>query len=780
MRHQHIRIAREEPSNERKPGKPPRKPLPDDPRGVGTRLQASLRRALESDTSAYGYDVRRLLKLEVAAGFRPEDLAAIQGIEVLSQEEKTVVLAFADARAVETFEQRLTMLARNGTVTKKEIFFALSAFENWTPEDRKGVALARYNAPDGAVFVVDVELWPLAKPSERLTMLARFDAFLEEHEIEKLDSLDKTSLLMCRVRTSSAGLNDLLSHRDVRLVDLPPRYGLETELLTIDVNQLPQIDSPPDGAALIGILDSGIVSAHPMLGVAVGEAAGFVPPDREPSDASGHGTRVAGLALYGDIRTCVQQGRFVPELRLLSGRVFDNDGQDQSRFVEKSVEEAVRYFHGAYGCRVFSFSYGDQNKVYDGRHVRGLSYVLDSLARELGVLFVVPTGNLRGEDIPENPANTYPSYLLEESSRLLDPAPALNALTVGGVSLFEADVNAQRYENYLEGIPIAHTDQPAPFTRCGPSINGAIKPDIVEHAGNLAIPRHDGGLEHRRLGVLSLNHSFASGPPFNEAIGTSYAVPQVAHVAARLLNHLPEASANLLRALLIAHARWPEPTIALLTSENGRLDTKSLVNLCGYGRIQRDALFESLDNAVTLYSEDTLQNDHHHFYELPLPSDLWLPGKRSREITICLAHSPDVRTTRVDYRATQLSFHLVSKSDLATVSDWFKKARAEDAAKVAEYSYGRSVTAAMRGKGIVQCATWHFETARSVDDFKLFVVVTRHDVGWSDVRATPEPYALTITIEDRENVTGQLYNQIQERLQQREQVRLRTRARTAR
>ncbi|EQD42298.1 Peptidase S8 and S53, subtilisin, kexin, sedolisin domain protein, partial [mine drainage metagenome] len=151
----------------------------------------------------------------------------------------------------------------------------------------------------------DVELWPLAKPGERLTMLARFDAFLAEREIEKLDSLDKTSLLMCRVRTSSAGLNDLLSHRDVRLVDLPPRYGLETELLTIDVNQLSQIDPPPDGVALIGILDSGIVGAHPMLGVAVGEAVGFVPPDREPSDASGHGTRVAGLALYGDIRTCV-------------------------------------------------------------------------------------------------------------------------------------------------------------------------------------------------------------------------------------------------------------------------------------------------------------------------------------------------------------------------------------------------------------------------------------------------------------------------------------------
>ena len=778
MRHQHIRIVREEPNNERKPKQPPPKQVPANPADFGQRLQTSLHQAMAADISAHGYDDRRLLKLNVAAGFRADDLAHIPGIEVLSQENKTVVLAFADARGMDEFEQRLSTLARNGTVTRKEILFALSSFDSWTPADRTGAALSKYAIPEIGPFTVDVELWPLVKPSERLSMMSKLKEWLPTQNIEKLDELDKDSLLMIRVRTTKAGLDELLRHRDVRLIDLPPSFGLETSLLTTDINELPAIDPPPDTAALVAVLDTGVVSGHPLLASAVAEAAGFIPPNRDFVDSNGHGTRVAGVALYGDVRKNIEDGSFVPELRLLSGRVFANDGQDQSRFVEKNVEDAVRSFHGDYGCRVFCLSYGDRNRVYDGRHIRGLAYVLDSLSRELGVLFVVPTGNLQTDELPSNPTSTYPKYLFEASSRLLDPAPALNVLTVGGLALFEADVNAQAHESTIESTPIARANQPSPFTRSGPSVNGAIKPDLVDHAGNLSVSRN-GIIERRRLGVLSLNKDYSIGSPFNEHVGTSFAAPQIAHVAARLLNHLPEASGNLLRTLLVTHARWPEATTAQF-STSGKLDTESLLRLCGYGQVRTDALFESLDTAVTLYAEDTLQDNHHHFYELPLPADLWLAGKRNREITVSLAYSPEVRTTRIDYRATELSFRLVSKPDLNTVSEWFKKARQAGADEVAEYGNGRNVTARDRTKGTLQCATWRFPTARSPDSFKLFLVVTRHDANWSAVKSMPEPYAITIAIQDRENVEAKLYQQIQQHLLLREQVRVRVRARSTR
>jgi hypothetical protein len=79
------------------------------------------------------------------------------------------------------------------------------------------------------------------------------------------------------------------------------------------------------------------------------------------------------------------------------------------------------------------------NKVYDGRHVRGLAYTLDRLTREIGVLFVVPTGNLHLSELPADARERYPDYLLADFARLLDPATALNALTVGGIAQKRSD-----------------------------------------------------------------------------------------------------------------------------------------------------------------------------------------------------------------------------------------------------------------------------------------------------------------------------------------------------
>src|SRR5690606_28336252 len=208
-------------------------------------------------------------------------------------------------------------------------------------------------------------------------MIESFRAWLDESRIEFLDSLCQPSLVMVRVRclrTQAERL--LLHHRDVRGVDLPPRLGIEVGVLQTDIGQFSPPLAPTDAAPVIAILDSGLTAGHPLIGPAVAEAAGFVLPERATSDnmPDGHGTLVGGLALYGDVADSIERGRFVPVLRLLSGKVFEDDGTDQTTFVERSVEDAVRYFAEEYGCRVFNLSYGDLNKVYDGRHLRGLAY----------------------------------------------------------------------------------------------------------------------------------------------------------------------------------------------------------------------------------------------------------------------------------------------------------------------------------------------------------------------------------------------------------------------
>lgn len=776
MAYEHLKFSRESPLHDRhkRPDKRPRF-RPEDPRAYGAVLRQTFEVARQRAAEDLdGYDDRVLFKVQLRDDAMVPELWRIPGVELVSQEDKTVVLAFADRRGLTEFESRLSSLARNGTATRAEIFYALQGFDHWTAEDRNGAALRQQGFPRTETFILDVELWPLDRADQRSTMLVAFVAGLRGHGIEKLDDLNQPSLVMVRVRcTRTQAESLLLKHRDVRMVDLPPRTGVTIEVLTSDVNRFPAPPLPPENAPSIAVLDAGLTGNHPLLASAVGDAQGYLAPARQSHDnpPHWHGTFVSGLALYGDFAECLRQGRFVPQLRLFSGKVFEDDGTDQTEFVEKAVEEAVRDLHDQYGCRVFNLSYGDYNKVYDGRHVRGLAYTLDRLTRELGVLFVVPIGNLLPAELPRDPRRNYPDYLFADEARLIDPAPALSALTVGGLARHTATRDAQGHPQNIEDLPIALEDQPFPLGRCGPSINGAIKPDLVDHAGNIAVMRSGGRTRQTGLGLLSTCGDFANGRPFAEDIGTSYAAPQVAHRAARLLETLPDASANLLRSLLSAHARWPKACEDLLNHGDNAEGRKRLLQLVGYGRIDEDALYRSVDQAVTLLAEDQIANDKCHFYELPIPDCFWSAGRRQREITVALSYSPDIRTTRLDYRMSKLWYSLVKAADLDEVERAFQRNREEG---MGEISTNRWIANDKRKLGTLQVSRWGFKLPPRNGE-KIFAVVTRQDTPWGNVADDQESYALVAVLADRENAQINLYAQVRAQLEARAQVRARAR-----
>jgi hypothetical protein len=777
MAYEHLRFSREAPLTERHRRRGGGVPPPPDPRGFGAGLRRTFETAKQPAADELtGYDNRVLFKVQLRDNVSLPDLEQIPGVELVSHEDKSIVLAFANATGLETFESRLTSLATNGVATRKELLYALESFDHWTAEDRKGAALRQQGFEENEPFVLDVELWPLTRQDQRQALLEAFRTFLTEQGIEKLDELNQPSLIMARVRCSKAQAEDfLLKHRDVRMVDLPPRAGVSVALLLTDINQLPQIPEPSEDAPAVAILDTGLTTGHPVLANAVGDAQGYLAPTRAANDNQPwHGTLVSGLAVYGDVQECLRQGQFIPQLRLFSGKVFEDGNNNQTTFVEKAVEEAVRALREQYGCKVFNLSYGDENKVYDGRHVRGLAYTLDRLTRELGVLFIVPTGNLKISDLPADPRASYPDYLLEDRARLLDPSPALNALTIGGLARYTATRDAQRHPDNIEDFPIALADQPFPLGRSGLSIGKAIKPDLVEHAGNLAVGRIGNRRSHGGLGIISTSGDFANGHPFVEDIGTSYAAPQVAHRAARLLSVVPNASdmpANLLRALLAAHAHWPSASVELLNSTNDAAGKERLLKLIGYGRIDDEALYRSIDQAVTLLAEDRIVNDKCHIYELPIPDDFWSSGKRQREVTVALAYSPDIRTTRLDYRMTKLWFNLVKANTLDEVETAFTRNRVEG---LPELTTNRSITNDDRKAGTLQVSRWAFKLPPQQPG-KLFVVVTRQDAVWGAVADGEEPYALVTTIADRENEQVNLYAQIRAQLEARAQARARAR-----
>lgn len=771
----HLRLIREQPVNQRRQRRPPLPPgEPRDPKDFGARLRARLQRAEElAAENLGGFDDRRLIKLELNTPLDPDQIRHIaEEIEIVSQEDKRIILAFASASALEAFEGKLAALAEGGRPTYRNVLYALEDVGAWSDEDRTGWALGHEGWPVQWPTLLDVELWPAFTAADDERCWRGFEDWLGKQKIEKRDAVKRPGLLLYRLRVDAEQARLLLRHRDVRTVDLPPRHGLDVRLLQTEAQNLPAVAAPGEGAPGICVLDSGIAGGHPMLGPAVGDAQSFL-ADLGSEDEHGHGTLIGGLALYGDVEAALRDRRLTPALRLFSGRVLDAENLNESGFVENHVEQAVRYFHREYNCRVFNLSYGDSRKPYTGRHVRGLAVTLDTLARELSVLFVIPTGNFTGtQDIPADWRADYPRYLLHPEAALIDPAPALNALTVGSLARWDATFNSQRYTNDPAERPIALRDQPSPFTRSGPSVGNAIKPELVAYGGNWAVQTRDTSQWRlpQGLGEISTCKDFATGRVLAEECGSSFSAPQVAHLAARILAEHPEADHNLLRALLVAHARWPERVETLLSEREDRL------RICGYGKVDETALERSTEREVTLTAADGIPDRCHHFYEIPLPQEFMEGPHRTRELVVALAHSPAVRTTRLSYKSCDMEFRFVWSDDLATITRMFNAATSRDDYQRIPEATGPRIGARNRGAGTVQVDAW---TLRRVTGQRrmqrAFVVVTRIDEMWGrSVTLTEEPYAMVVVMQDRGNAEARLYSQIQARLRARIQTRLRT------
>jgi hypothetical protein len=512
----HLRLAREQPVNARRSRRPPFSARPPkDPRGFGARLRERLLRAEElAAQNLGGFDDRRLIKLELSAALDPDQIQHIsEEIEIVSQEDKTVILAFATEGALQAFEAKLAVLAAGGRPTYLNVLYALEDFDAWSEQDRMGWAAKEEGWPTAWPALFDVELWPTFAADGDERCWRGFEEWLGKNGIEKRDAVKSPGLLLYRLRVNADQTQLLLRHRDIRTVDLPPRYSMDIRLLHTQLQDLPPVAAPSDNAPAITVLDSGVATDHPLLAPAVGDAQSFL-DGLAAEDQHGHGTLVAGLALYGDLEVALRAARLTPALRLFSGRILDAQNEAAHGFIENYVEQAVRYFHREYGCRVFNLSYGDLRKPYTGRHVRGLAVTLDTLARELSVLFVVPTGNFMGtEATPGDWRAEYPRYLLQPEAVLIKPAPALNALTVGSFARWDATSNSQRYQDDPGERPIALRNQPSPVTRAGPSVGRAIKPELVAYGGNWAVQGRDVRQWRLRqgLGELSTCSEFAGG-----------------------------------------------------------------------------------------------------------------------------------------------------------------------------------------------------------------------------------------------------------------------------
>jgi hypothetical protein len=277
---------------------------------------------------------------------------------------------------------------------------------------------------------------------------------------------------------------------------------------------------------------------------------------------------------------------------------------------------------------------------------------IDNLTWQKDILFIVAAGNLppdgrigltrlsAREHIGAN--RLYPDYLLEDSSRIANPAQSFQALTVGSIAL-----NSYHAPPYSS---IAQKDKPSAFSCSGFGIWNTIKPEVVEYGGDLVkdentppniIIRNDVCPELVRS---TLNGGSAVG---TDKVGTSFAAPKVSHIAARLAAELPNESCLLYRALIVQSARWPEWTMA------DDVNKLHVLRQIGYGLPNVDRALGNAPNRITLMTtgERRIVAKQAHVYQVKLPEQLRSQGE-SLEILleVTLSYKAQPRRTRRNRR----------------------------------------------------------------------------------------------------------------------------------
>jgi len=743
------------------------------------RVRLAVEEALESHARlrTTTVDPELIVRVRVSHAV-PEEQWERAGLAVLGHDGNDSVILFSSDTQLQEFRVRLAAYGEGVPAGQKNpqydsLVGAIEELRGLEPRDRIGPALraegflSSESFDSESTFRLDVELWEVGTSrDDRARQVAQLDTEIGERGGELADRYIGISFSAIRVIGNGDIVRWLLTLPIVRTIDRPPESDRHAaHLLEGNIADIGDVQPPEEGAPLIGIIDSGVNRGHPILQEVVATQIS-APTSLGVNDEYGHGSRVGAIGAYGNVRECLERRDFQPQARLASGKIVNDDGNfDERRLVPSQIDEVVRALHAA-GCRIFNISLGDRQSSYSGGKVGLWTAVVDLLARELDILFVISCGNYEHaprDGNPEDHLTGYPKYLATSESRILEPAPAANALTVGAIA-HSAAVRERRTGDV--GLrPIAAVGEPAPFTRCGPGVGGSIKPELCDDGGNIV---YDGltqaVLSQPEVEVFTVHHRYLERL-FTTVRGTSYAAPLVSHKASIVLGAFPGASANLIRALLVNSAGIPQEAVDKLRS----IDNDAVTRICGYGIPDPIVATTSDTNRVVLYADAQIGLDKFYVYEVPIPG-IFATTKGDRRVRVTLAFDPPTRHTRASYLGVEMSFRLVRGRTLDQVIEHFRKRNVESEGRHAEleatYNCKFDVGPQVRERGTLQSAT--FTMKRNPLDYgEIYYLVVRCERQWHPSEYDLQRFAVVVELMHTADIP--LYERVRERLE----VRLR-------
>lgn len=505
--------------------------------------------------------------------------------------------------------------------------------------------------------------------------------------------LDRTVILVYATKTQlSHSIHILGLIAEVRTVkdtaDFYTSMNQKEQKQWID-DALSRINPPPKNSPYICILDTGINEAHPLLKpIANTVDMHSYHPAWGSDDRKGHGTNMAGLAIYGDI-TAMLSHNFSINLthRLESVKILPNSGNNDKLLYGAIINDCIARveIEQPYRARTFYMAVTTLDGINRGRP-SSWSAVIDGITSgyfdESQRLMIISAGNTE-----EPKRHQYPDSNLTDE--IHDPAQSWNALTVGAYTE-KVWLDKQYSDNNWTIIAPFGDLSASSCTSMSWDKTWPIKPEIVMEGGNQAISPYDGKADYidEGLQLLTTGHNFQFGRLLVSFGDTSGATALASRLAATVQANYPQYWAETVRALLVHSAEWTDAMKTRFSPLKRQKDYQNLLRYCGYGVPNENKLFWSASNALTLIAQDSLQpfikrnsnsgavSNELNIHTLPWPTEILrnLPVNTQVEMKITLSYfiepNPGERGYKNRYCYASHGLRFDVKRPLETLEDF--------------------------------------------------------------------------------------------------------------
>jgi hypothetical protein len=419
--------------------------------------------------------------------------------------------------------------------------------------------------------------------------------------------------------------------------------NVEQAAWALDLSE--RVALPESRTVAVCVLDTGVTQAHPLLAPSLDvNDVHKNDPTWPDGDSHGHGTNMAGTALYGDLMPLLEGSGTVALTHCLeSVKILPDQGENDPRLYGAITGEAIARAEVAAPDRRRAVCLAVTSDIGTRRgHPSSWSAAIDQLSfgdETTRRLVLISAGNIRdGLSADQYPARN-------ETEPIENPAQAWNAVTVGAFT----EKTTLADPGYAGWQPVAPAGELCPTSRTSLvwERQWPIKPDILMEGGNWAASGDQCDCPDD-LGLLT-TYRDPGTRHFDIFRDTSAATAMAGNLAGRILAAMPERWPETIRALMIHSAEWTPPVQKQFDAAASEQQKLALLRKYGYGVPSYERAVLSAANDLTLIAEDDVQpfwkdagvikTRHMNLHEFPWPrTQLEELGETEVELRVTLSY----------------------------------------------------------------------------------------------------------------------------------------------